>query len=191
MAGRSDGEVVRASTFARTDPIGLARAWLLPLGLGIAAYLLNDTVKLPVQLPGHNALFWITGLALGRLLSANELGGTVAGVGSIVAALALDPLEGWEIAVAGVTLDLLLAFVPLPAVMWIPFVGALANLTVFGAKVLVGDVPNAVITRGPGGSIASYAAFGAIAAGIAALVTSSVFIARQARVSRRKHLRLR
>lgn len=172
MTERPAGELVRASTSARADAGDLARAWLLPFALAAAGFALNALVKLPVQLPGHNALFWITALALGRLVSANPLGGMAAGAGAIACGLLFDPLEGAEVAAAGIVLDLVLAFPRVPRVVWIPLAGMAADLMVLGAKLVVGDVPNAVSTRGVGLTVASYVAFGAIGAAIAGLMAS-------------------
>lgn len=169
---RPDGALVRASTSARTEAALLARMWLLPLALGAAGFALNALVKLPVQLPGHNSLFWITALALGRFASGNPLGGTAAGAGAIACALAFDPLEGAEVAAAGLVLDIVAAFAGAPRAVWVPLAGIVANLAVLGAKYAAGEIPHAVFTRGPGLAIASYAAFGAISASIAALVAS-------------------
>lgn len=172
MTERPDGVLVPASTSARAEAALLARMWLLPLAFGAAGFALNALVKLPVQLPGHNALFWITGLALGRFASRNPLGGTAAGAGAIACGLAFDPLEGAEVAAAGLVLDIVAAFARAPRVVWIPLAGIVANLAVLGAKYVAGDVPHAVFTRGLGLAVASYAAFGAISAAIAGLVAS-------------------
>ena len=172
MTERSAGELGRASTSARADARDLARSWLLPFAFGAVGFALNALLKLPVQLPGHNALFWITALALGRLVSGNPLGGMTAGAGAIAAGLVFGPLEGAEVAAAGIALDLALAFTPLPRVIWVPVAGVIANLAVLGAKCIFGDVPNAVITRGLDLTVASYAVFGAIGAAVAGLLAS-------------------
>lgn len=172
MTERSDGALVHASTSARIDARDLARVWLVPAALGAAGFALNALVKLPVQLPGHNALFWISALALGRLASPNPLGGTAAGVGAIVCGVLFDPLEGAEVAAAGIVLDVALAFTLVPRVIWIPVAGVVADLAVLGAKLVAGDVPNAVFTRGLDVTVASYAVFGALSAAIAGLVAS-------------------
>ncbi|HEY6959948.1 MAG TPA: hypothetical protein VI814_14090 [Candidatus Limnocylindria bacterium] len=172
MTERSTGALARANTSARADARDVVRAWLLPFVLGAVGFALNALVKLPVQLPGHNALFWITALAFARLVSANPLGGMTAGAGAIAFALAVDPLEGAEVAVAGIALDLALALRRSPHVMWLPLAGIVANLAILGAKTAVGDAPHAVSSRGLDVALASYAAFGALGAAIAGLMAS-------------------
>ena len=172
MTERPAGALVRASTSARAEAGHLSRAWLLPFVLGALGFALNALVKLPVQLPGHNALFWITALAFGRLASANALGGMTAGAGAIALALAVDPLEGAEVAAAGIVLDLALAPLRSPRVIWLAIAGIAGNLAILGAKAAVGDVPHAVFTRGLDLAIGSYAVFGAIGASIAGLLAS-------------------
>ncbi len=83
---RIAGARSRETTSARVSALAVAREWLLPLAVGAAALLLDQLLRLPVQLPGHNGVLWIGGLVAGRLASRNGLGASAAGVGGMIAA---------------------------------------------------------------------------------------------------------
>lgn len=155
------------TTSARASAVALAREWVLPLAIGAAALLLDQLLRLPVQLPGHNGVLWIGGLLAGRLVSRNGLGASAAGVGGMVAAVSSDPLAGFEIAVAGLVIDALVALRSLPASLWLPLVGALANGLVLALKLATDSAPHAIVTRGLAFAIATYLVYGAIGAALA------------------------
>lgn len=162
IAGARSGE----TTSARANALALAREWALPLAIGAAALLLDQLIRLPVQLPGHNGVLWIGGLVSGRLASRNGLGASAAGVGGMLAAASSDPLAGFEIAVAGLVVDALVAMRPLPAWLWLPLVGAVASGTILALKLATGSAPHALVTRGLLFAVTTYVVYGAIGAAL-------------------------
>jgi hypothetical protein len=170
--GLNAGERSRATTSARDSARAVAREWLLPIALGAAALLLDQALRLPVQLPGHNGVLWMGGLLLGRMTSRNGLGASAAGVGGMIAASSSDPLAGFEIAVAGLLMDVLVAFRAVPWVVWAPLVALVANLSVLGLKFATGSIPSAVATRGVGFAVVTYVLYGAIGGAVALVVAS-------------------
>ncbi len=170
----------RATTSARVSALAVAREWALPGALGAVALLLEQAIKIPVQLPGHNGVLWMGGLLAGRLVSGNGLGASAAGVGGMIAAQSSDPLAGLEIAVAGLLIDVLVALRRWPLWLWLPLVGALANGAVLAMKLATDSAPHAVVTRGLGLTIASFVLYGAIGGAIAGVLPTLV-----ARVGRR------
>lgn len=164
------GERSLATTSARVSASRVAREWALPFAIGAAALLLDQAIRLPVQLPGHNGILWMGGLVAGRLLSGNGLGASTAGVGALIAAQSSDPLAGFEIAVVGLVLDIFVALRPIATWLWRPLLGAAGNVAVLAMKLATGSAPNAVVTRGLGFVIASYVLYGAIGGAIGGLV---------------------
>ncbi len=177
---QSAGERSRATTSVRDDATRVAREWALPFAIGAAALLLDQAIRLPIQLPGHNGVLWMGGLVAARLLSGTGLGASTAGVGALVAAQSSDPLAGFEIAVVGLVMDVVVALRPIATWLWLPLLGAAGNGAVLAMKLATGSAPNAVVTRGLGFAIASYVLYGAIGGAVAGLLPALA-----ARLSRR------
>lgn len=157
----------RATASARSSAVAVAREWALPIAIGAVALLLDQLIRIPIQLPGHNGVLWMGGLIAARLVSANGLGASAAGVGGMIAAQRSDPLAGLEIAVAGLLLDVLVAARRLPQWLWLPIIGAIANAAVLAMKLSTDSAPHAVATRGVGLAVASFVLYGAIGGALA------------------------
>lgn len=162
----------RATTSARASAVAVAREWALPITIGAVALLLDQLIRIPIQLPGHNGVLWMGGLIAARLVSANGLGASAAGVGGMIAAQSSDPLAGLEIAVAGLLLDMLVVVRRLPQWLWLPIIGAVANAAVLAMKLSTDSAPHAVVTRGLGLAVASFVLYGAIGGAVAGIASA-------------------
>ena len=180
---RHSGEVSRASGFAPSSlaVLAFARAWLLPVCVGLVAVTLPNVVRLPVQLPGHNALFWMAGIVAGRIASGNALGGIAGGLGAVVGSVGADGSAALGFAAAGALVDGLAATARWLRVGWTALAGLLGNLAILGVKLLVALPPAGAASRGLGTAIESYAAFGAIGGLIGGSAMAAAIAARKAR----------
>ena len=167
---RTTGARSRATTSALASARALAREWVLPVAIGAAALVLDQVVKLPLQIPGKNGVLWIGGLVLARLVSRNGLGASAAGVGGMLAASSSDPIAGLEIAVAGLVLDVALVLARTDRWLALALLGAACNGVVLAIKLATGSAPNAVAVRGIGFTILSYLLYGAIGGALASVL---------------------
>src|SRR5579859_4623375 len=145
MAQRQAGEASRASAFAGSS-LAFARAWLLPLALGVAAATLE--VKIPLQLPGRNGLIWMSCLVAGRLASGNAVGGLVAGAGAFAGSIGGEVTSAIGFLAAGGVIDLLAPTSRWLRLGWAALAGTLGNLSILAVKLLAGQPPTAAATRG-------------------------------------------
>lgn len=184
MARRQAGEASRASAFAPSSHAAFvfARMWLLPIAMGLGAVMLDHVVRLPVRLPGHNALLWMSCIVAGRIASGNALGGIAGGLGAVAGSIGSDASAAIGFATAGAAVDALAPMARWLRVWWTALAGTLGNLAILGVKLLAALPPTAAATRGMGLTIESYVAFGAIGGLIGGVVmTTAIGAARKTR----------
>jgi hypothetical protein len=109
----------------------------LLVGLGAAAVVLHQALRLPLELPGRHGIEWMALLVLGRSLSRSKTAGTLTGLGAAFTSIlpiwgALDDPFIWLIyLVPGLVMDF--AFARLPrwtnSLIFLASLGALAHGT--------------------------------------------------------------
>jgi hypothetical protein len=75
------------------DVTGVAEILFLVL-LGASAVVLQSSLRLPLRLPGHNGLIWISLLMIGRLVSQRRWAATISSVSA--ATFSLFPILGFD-----------------------------------------------------------------------------------------------
>lgn len=110
---KSDGSssTNRLSKLYRDSTVtGVAEILFLVL-LGASAVVLQSTLRLPLRLPGHNGLVWISLLMVGRLISQRPWAATISSVSA--ATFSLFPILGFDdpfvpltYAIPGIVIDL-------------------------------------------------------------------------------------
>ncbi len=103
--------------------------------LGVLSVVMHETVRLPLQLPGHHGLEAMALLVIARLSCTHPFSATITALSSAVAATAIGAEHGWVspllIVLPGMMLDIgMLALKRLPVTLVLvalPFVAALAH----------------------------------------------------------------
>lgn len=161
----------------------VTRAWgvLALFATGVAATVLHQSFRWPLQLPGHHGIEWLALLVLARLVSPRERAGLLTGVGAAGAAFAYAGSIGIDgksaqmltYMLQGALLDALL-FLPRvrwTALLWIPTAGALTHVVAPLVKNLFTSLSGELITfsalmHGIGYPMITHAIFGATGAAI-------------------------
>lgn len=108
------------------------RQLLLLLCLGVAAVVLHELVRWPLNLPGHHGLEWMALLMFGRALSSHRWAATVAASGAAAASMlpvwgTAEPLVWLFYLLPGIVVDLLYVRA-LPRTVWLLYLGLIAAL---------------------------------------------------------------
>ncbi len=133
------GGLSRARSLSAIDAVGPLTAGRLAflVLLGVLSVVMHETVRLPLQLPGHHGLEAMALLVIARLSCTHPFSATITALSSVLASAAVGAGHGWVspflIILPGLVMDVgMAALKRLPMTMVLvalPFVAALAHVT--------------------------------------------------------------
>lgn len=133
------GGLSRARSLSAIEPVGplTAGRFAFLVFLGVLSVVMHETVRLPLQLPGHHGLEAMALLVIARLTCTHPLSATITALSSATTAMAIGAGHGWVsplfIVLPGLVLDLgmlLLKRLPMTLLLVaLPFVAAFAHAT--------------------------------------------------------------
>jgi len=163
-------------------------AWLeyvLLVGLGVAAVVLHQAFRFPMDLPGRHGVEWMALLVLGRALTRSRIGGSVVSTGAAVASMlplwgAIDDPFIWLIyLLPGILMDI--AFARLPrwktSFIFLASLGALAHATKPLARWLINmitGIPYGSLLLGVGYPLLTHLLFGAVGGLLGAILAYGI-----------------
>lgn len=110
---------------------------------------LSNLIRIPMHIPGHTGLIWITILTFCSLIyrkaGASTLAGIVAGFVASILALGNDgPFVFFKYFLPGLSMDLLFTFIPYMATRWYlaALVGAISHWTKLLCNYIIGSILN-------------------------------------------------
>lgn len=169
-----DSSTSRLSRLYQASAVTTVAETLFLLLLGASAVALHSSLRLPLRLPGHNGLVWISLLMIGRLISQRRWAATTSSASA--AAFSLLPILGFEdplvpitYIIPGIVIDLgFMLSVRLTISPWtIALIGAAAYATKPLIRLLASagsGFPYPSFAAGIAFPIALHALFGAIGA---------------------------
>lgn len=175
---RSDGTSLGSRLSNRYLTSTVAETIFL-VGLGVLAVTLHAYLRLPLRVPGHKGLIWISLLMVGRLVSQRRWAATLTSSGAAATSLIpmmgfKDPIDTVAFWISGIVLDLGFMFSPrlIISIWGIAILGAVAHATKPVAKYLTSigtGFPFPSLLTGLAYPMALHGLFGAIGAIAAAL----------------------